>query len=122
MSEHYKGRIIDPRAYPLADGTGWSAEVYVAEDVDFATLDTQFIVKEKFPSKEAALEAGLVIGKGEVEKRIRSSEIQDLFEEANRLPATSQHGFGPSADVGLASDGQPTSVPRFKTPDDPFRS
>jgi hypothetical protein len=122
MSEHYKGRIIDPRAYELADGTGWTAEVYIAEDVGADTIDTPFFLRETFVTKEAALGAGLLVGRREVDKRIRSSEVQDIFDEANKLPATSRDGFGPCADIGVAHDGQPKSVPRLKTPDDPFRS
>ena len=76
MSQHYKGRIIDPRAYELADGTGWSAQVNVAEDIDSETIDTPFSLREKFHTREAALEAALAVGKRQVEKRIESSAIR----------------------------------------------
>ena len=74
MSKDYKGRIIDPRAYELADGTGWTAEVDVAENVGPSTIDTQFLLKERFPTKEAALEAAIAAGKRIVEKRIQSAK------------------------------------------------
>jgi hypothetical protein len=123
MSQHYKGRIVDPRAYELADRTGWTAEVYVAENVDDTTVDTQFFLKETFPTSAAALDAALAVGKREVDKRIQSSEVQDLFDQANKLPANSKHaGYGSTADIGLGSDGERKSVPRLKTPDDAFRS
>ncbi len=123
MSEQYKGRIIDTRAYELADGTGWLAKVCIAEDVDSeTTTDTPFSLKKIFLTKEAAIQAALVRGKQEVDKRIRSSEVQDIFDEANKLPATSRDGFSHYGDIGEARDGQPKSVPRIKTPDDPFRS
>jgi hypothetical protein len=123
MSQHYKGRIVDPRAYELADRTGWTAEVYVAEDVDDTTVDTQFSLKETFPTREAALEAALAVGKRQVNKRIQSLEVQDLFDQANKLPANSkQAGYGQTADLGVGNDGERRSVPRLKTPDDPCRS
>jgi hypothetical protein len=50
MSQGHKGRILDPRAFALADGTGWTAEVHVAEDVGDETIDTQFLLKEVFPT------------------------------------------------------------------------
>lgn len=122
MSQHYKGRIIDPRAYELADGTGWSAQVNIAEDIDSETIDTPFSLRDKFPTREAALEAAFTVGKREVEKCIRSSAIQDIFDEANKLPVNSRHPFGPDVDIGIASDGGRIAVPLLKTPDDPFRS
>ena len=69
MSQHYKRRILDPRAYELADGTGWIAKFYIAEDVGRETIDTQFSLPGKFATKEAALAAGLAAGKREIEKR-----------------------------------------------------
>lgn len=123
MGRGYRGRIIDPRAYELADGTGWIAEVYVAENIDADTVGSQFLLKEKFPTREAALEAALGLGKQEVDKRIRSSEVQDIFDQANKVPASSKHaGYGQTADLAIGSDGERKSVPRSKTPDDPFRS
>jgi len=129
MSEHYKGRVIDPRAYKLSDGTGWLAKVCIAENVDSeTTVDIPFSLTDKFPTKESAIKAALAYGKQEVDKRIRSSEVENIFDEANKLPAISRQPFGPStnlgvtADLGSARDGQSQPVPRLKTPDDPFRS
>lgn len=73
MSERYRGRIIDPRACELSDGTGWTAEVYVAEEEDPATVDSQFSLKETFPTKEAAIQAAIAAGRREVDKRIGST-------------------------------------------------
>ncbi len=123
MSEHYKGQVVDPRAYELSDGIGWTAEVYVAEDVGPDTIDTQFLPKEKFPTKDAALEAGLAIGKREVEKRIRSMDIQTVIDQATHLPSTHRHGSGHSTDdVAAGVDGQPTKVPGPENPEDRFNS
>jgi hypothetical protein len=80
VSHGYKGRILDPRAFELADGTGWSGEVYVAEDVEDETIDTQFLLKEVFPTKEAALSAALIVGEREVDKRVESEEIHSVME------------------------------------------
>ncbi len=69
MSQRYKGRLIDPRAQELKDGTGWTAEVYVAEDIGPDTIDTQFVLPGVFPTREAALEAALGAGKRQVDGR-----------------------------------------------------
>jgi hypothetical protein len=121
MSQAYKGRIIDPRAYEVSDGTGWVAKVTVAEDVDDETVDTLFQLKGVFATKDKALEAALAFGKKEVDNRVRSSEVNSIFEEANKMPATSQEGFSPSSDFGIRSDGERAAVRRIKTPDDPSR-
>jgi hypothetical protein len=62
MSREYRGCILDPRAFELADGAGWKAEVDIAEDVEHETIDTPFFLKEVFPTKEAALSAALIVG------------------------------------------------------------
>lgn len=120
MSQRYKGRILDPRAFELADGTGWTAEVYVAEDVDDETIDTQFILKEVFQTEGAALSAALVAGKREVDKRVRSDEIHSVMEQQTQLPSTHRHGLGHRADdVAMGTDG-PTKVPGPENPEDRF--
>ncbi len=123
MSEHYKRRVIDPRAYEFSDGTGWTAEVDIAEDVGPDTIDTRFLLKERFPTKEAALEAGFAVGKREVEKRIRSMDIQAVIDQATHLPSTHQRGLGHSTDdIAVDVDGQPTKVPGPENPEDRFNS
>jgi hypothetical protein len=115
--------LIDPRAYELADGTGWSAEVYVAEEVGSETIDTQFLLQGRFPSREAALKAGLGVGKREIEKRIRSLDIESVIEKETQLPSTHRHGLGHRTDdVAAGVDGQPTKVPGPENPDDRFDS
>jgi hypothetical protein len=120
VSQGYKGRILDPRAFELADGTGWTAEVYLAEDVEDETIDTQFLLKEVFPTKEAALFAALIVGKREVDKRVESDEIHSVMEQQTRLPSTHRHGLGHSADdVAMGIDG-PKKVPGPENPEDRF--
>jgi hypothetical protein len=123
VSEHYKGRLIDPRAYELSDGTGWTAEVYIAEDEGADTIDNRFLLKEKFSTRESALEAGFAVGKREVEKRIRSEDIQAVIDEATHLPSTHGHGLGHGTDdVGAGVGGKPTKVPGPENPEDRFQS
>jgi len=123
VSEHYKGRVIDPRAYELADGTGWTAELDIAEDVGPDTIDTRFLLKERFPTREAALEAGFAVGKREVEKRIRSMDIQAVIDQATQLPSTHRRGLGHiTDDVAAGADGQATKVPGPENPEDRFNS
>jgi hypothetical protein len=121
MSERYKNLWVDPRAYQLADGTGWTAEVYLAEDIGPDTVDTQFVVKGVFQTREAALAAALAAGRGEVDKRAQSKDIRSVIEEETRLPSTHQHGFGSQTDdVATGADGQPTKVPGPDNPEDRF--
>jgi hypothetical protein len=121
MSEDYKGRVIDPRAYELSDGTGWTAEVCIAENVGPETIDTRFLLKEVFPTKVVALEAGFAVGKREVEKRMRSNDIQVVLDQATHLPSTHRHGLGHNTDdVAVGADGQPTKVPGPENPEDRF--
>jgi len=120
MSQGYKGRILDPRAFELADGAGWTAEVYVAEDVEDETIDTQFSLKEVFPTEEAALSAALSVGKREVDKHIRSDDIHSVMDQQTQLPSTHGHGLGHRADdVAMDIDG-PTKVPGPENPEDSF--
>jgi hypothetical protein len=76
MLELYRGCWVDPRVYELADGSGWSAQVYVAHDVGVETVDTQWILKGKFPTREAAHEAALAAGKRKVDELRKDEEIQ----------------------------------------------
>src|SRR5690348_123715 len=98
MSQTYRGRILDPRAFELANGSGWTAEVYVAEGIQGETIDTQFLLKEVFPTKEAALSGALLAGKREVDKRVKTDEIHSVIEQHTQLPSTHRHGLGHQAD------------------------
>jgi hypothetical protein len=120
MSQKYKNRILDPRAFELANGTGWTAEVYVAEDVEDETMDTQFVLKEVFPREEAAMSAALIAGKREVDKRVKADDINSVMEQQTQLPSTHRHGLGRSADdVAMGIDG-PRKVPGPENPEDRF--
>jgi len=120
MSQKYNGRILDPRAFELADGTGWTAEVYVAEEVEDETIDSQFLLKEVFPTKEAALSAALIVGKRQVDRLIESDEIHSVINQQTRLPSTHRHGLGHcSDDVAMGIDG-PKKVPGPENPEDRF--
>lgn len=81
MSELYKGCWVDPRAYELSNGSGWDAEVYVAEDVGPETIDTRYSLTGTFLTREAAIEAALNVGKRKVDEITDSvdSELEDLF-------------------------------------------
>ena len=121
MSQGYKGRILDPRAFELANGKGWTAEVYVAEDFEGETIDTQFLLKEVFPTEETALRAAWIMGKREVDKLVKSHDIHSVMEQETQLPSTHRHGLGHQADdVASGSDGKPTKVPGPENPEDRF--
>lgn len=120
MSERYRGCWVDPRTFELADGSGWSAEVYVAEDVGSDTVDTRWILKGKFPTREAALEAATATGERQVDKSVKDKEIHSVIEQETRLPATHQHGFGGADDIAEGADGMPTKVHTPENPEDRF--
>jgi hypothetical protein len=122
MSQRYKGCWIDPRAFELLDGGGWTAEVYVAEDDGPDTIDTQFLVPGVFPTREAAIEAGATAGKRQVDKGIRSHEIHSSIEAETRLPSTYRHGLGHRTDdVAEGVDGSPTKVAAPDNPEDLYK-
>lgn len=117
MSERYKSRWVDPRAYELSDGTGWDAEVYIAEDVGPETIDTRYLLTGKFATKEAAIEAALKAGKRKVDEIIRLGDIQSVIDDGTRLPPTYRRGYG-TDDVAEGPDGLPTKVDRPDNPED----
>jgi hypothetical protein len=121
MSNRYRGHWIDPRAYELADGSGWSAEVYVAWDEGEDTIDSRFSLKEQFATRDAALDAAGQVGKRQVDIHIKSEDIRSVIDQAAALPSTHQHGYGSrSDDVAEGSDGLPTKVPTSENPEDRF--
>jgi hypothetical protein len=123
MSQEYKSRILDPRAFHLADGSGWKAEVDIAEDVDDETIDTPYFLKDVFPTREAALSAALTFGKRMVDSCLepdKSKDIRSVMEQQTQLPSTHGHGLGRrSDDVAMDIDG-PRKVPRPENPEDRF--
>jgi hypothetical protein len=120
MSQRYKGRWIDPRAYELGDGSGWTGEVYIAEDDGPETIDTQFLLRGVFPTREAAIEAATNVGKRQVAKAISSRDIQSLIRDETRLPSTYRRGYG-TDDIAEGADGLPTKVDRPENPEDLYR-
>jgi hypothetical protein len=120
MSQRYKGCWIDPRAFELRDGSGWTAEVYVAEDIGAETVETQFLLRGIFATREAALEAALAVGKRQVDKGI-DHEIGRAFEEETKLPSTYRRGLGRETDdVAEGPSGEPTKVWGPENPEDRY--
>jgi hypothetical protein len=120
MSRLYKGRILDARAFERRDGSGWTAEVSIAEDSDDETVDTQFSLTEAFPTQEIALNAALDLGKRKVDERDKFGDIGSVIEQQTRLPSTARHGFGHEGDDVAMGDRGPTKVPRPENPEDRF--
>jgi hypothetical protein len=122
MADRYKGRLIDPHPYELADGSGWSAEVYVAEDVDNETIDTQFLVQGVFPTKEAAIHAAIASGRRVVDKAAESHEIQSIIKAETQLPSTYRHGLGRVTDDVASAPGRgPVKVSGPDNPEDLYK-
>ena len=122
MSHRYKGRLIDPHPYELADGSGWSAEVYVADDAGNETIDTQYFVQGSFPTKEAAVRAAIISGRRVVDKWIASREIESLVAAETKLPSTHGHGLGHVHDDVASVPGRgPVKVPGPDNPEDLYK-
>ena len=122
MSQRYKGRWVDARAFEIADGSGWSAEVYVAENIGNETVDTQYFVQGKFPTEQAALDAALASGKRVVDKAEKSREIQSVIAAETRLPSTYRHGLGHTTDdVATAPGRGPVKVSGPDNPEDRYK-
>src|SRR6184192_2411511 len=111
MSERYKRCIIDPRVYELRDGSGWTAEVYVAHDLGSEVIDYPFFLREKFDSREAALAAAISVGKKKVDKGLPDPQIASIAAEQTRLPSTHQRGRGAWTDDVAKDVKGPTKVP-----------
>lgn len=121
MNERYKGRWVDPRVHELRDGSGWTAEVYIAEDDGADNVDARLQLRGEFPTREAALASAMATGKREVDKRSLAVDIASVIQQETRLPSTHRHGFGSHIDdVAQGADGMPTKVPTPENPDDRF--
>jgi hypothetical protein len=118
MSQRYKGRLIDPHLYELADGSGWSAEVYIAEDTGDETIDTQYFIQGIFPTREAAVQAAVTSGRRVVDKLISSREVQSVIASGTQLPSTYRHGLGHVTD-DVAEAG--VRVPGSGNPEDRYK-
>ena len=122
MSHRYKGRLIDPHPFELADGSGWSAEVYIAEDTGNEIVDTQYFVQGLFRTSEAALHAAITSGRRVVDKLIASREMKSLIAAGTRLPSTHGHGLGHVHDDVASVPGRgPVKVPGPDNPEDLYK-
>jgi hypothetical protein len=121
MSEQYRGMWIDPRVFERADGSGWVAEVFIAEDDGSDIVDSRFMLKPRFATEDEAIGSALATGRKIVDDKIRGLDIGMLIAEATRLPATHRSAYGSrSDDVASDTGGQATRVPTSGNPDDRF--
>ena len=117
MTESYKDRFVRPRVFELSDGSGWTAEVFVAENDGNDVVDTRFVLKATFPTEESARKAAMQKGKQVIDSR----EIQSVFESSTKLPSTPRHAYGShSDDLAEGKDGYRKGVPSSGNPDDRF--
>lgn len=121
MSEHYKGAILNPRAYKLKNGSGWTARVCIAIVADSEVIDKLFNLSGAFQTEEIALSKALELGKRKIDDALKSQEINSVFEHESRLPSTHRHGLGHRFDDTATSiDGEAVKVPGPKNPRDNF--
>jgi hypothetical protein len=75
------------------------------------TINTQFLLKEVFPTEEAALSAALIVGKQQVDKRTGPDDLHSVIEQQSQLPSTHRHGLGHRTDNVAMNVNGPTKVP-----------
>jgi len=124
MYTRYKGMYLDPKAFELKDGTGWSADVGVYEDAEgeIALYPPIPLIGQKYETEELAVQAAIQTGIAEVDKRLKSQDIRSVIEQETQLPTTHRSAFGShSDDVAMGADGKATKVPAPENPEDRFR-
>ena len=62
----YQGYVIEARSYELKDG-GFSAEFSVEEHDESGVTETQFYVRDTFPSQESAIKAAIQAGRHKID-------------------------------------------------------
>ena len=62
----YKGYVIEARSCELKDG-GFSAEFSVEEHDESGVTETQFYVRDTFPSQESAIKAAIQAGRQKID-------------------------------------------------------
>jgi hypothetical protein len=75
MSAEYKGRFIDPKINELADGSGWTAEVYIAERDGIDMNDTGYSFQGVYQTKEAALDVAIQGAMDLIDGKIRPATV-----------------------------------------------
>lgn len=68
MSADYKGCFLDPKANELADGSGWTVELFIARPDGGSVVDTQYFIEGKFPSRDSAMHAAIESAKRLIDK------------------------------------------------------
>ena len=65
----YKGVRIDPRPKELADGSGWTADFTLIEEVGPETRETPFFSQQAYPAKETAAQAAIALAHRKIDER-----------------------------------------------------
>ena len=121
MSEQYKGMWVDARVYKRADGSGWTANVFVGEYEEEDLIFHKFPVKVLFESEEVAINRALATGRKIVDDKLKGDDIGAVIKAATRLPSTHRSAYGShSDDVAAGVDGNKKRVPTAGNPDDHF--
>jgi len=106
MTQRYKGRLIDPHPYELADRSGWCAEVYIAEDSGNETVDTQYLIQGRFASQEAATQAAINSARRVIDRLVDARDARAAFDAGTRLPAAYRRGLGHENDDVAEAPGK----------------
>jgi len=79
MGEHYKGNIIDTKAYERADGKGWKYEFYIYREHGSYGAVTRFFSETTYSTQEEAVKAALAAAKQKVDQGYDDSgAVEDL--------------------------------------------
>ena len=65
--QRYKRFYIDTRSYELRDGSGWTAEFTIEEHDGAGVTETQFFLKDTFPTRQLAIEAAIGWGRRKID-------------------------------------------------------
>jgi hypothetical protein len=64
--KRHKGHVIDARGLPVRGG-GWTSHFSIERHLGDVVLDTAFVTGQIFDTAQAALEAGIYLGKRKIE-------------------------------------------------------
>ncbi len=73
----YKGYVIRPAPFPLADGR-WNHEVYVVRDRGYELVERKFFSATSFATREEAIAHCIAFGKQIIDGTVPNCSVDDL--------------------------------------------
>jgi hypothetical protein len=85
----YKGKTIEAQSLELRAGKGWDSAFFVEEDDNGAVLVTQFVLRNIFPTAEAAIQAAFDAGREKIDSGFERKSVVENLQVGERKPNTS---------------------------------